>query len=187
MIDDILNAMVGEAQAFVSSIADPNLGSGQVLLMTNFKNTEVATYKMPLILLQVTGADDASLYPGGLKRVDWNWGFSSYHYMPDPGQNDLTGYAASLLKIVDLITDHFAAALIQGGWLTQAMTDVFTNYGFQLTLNGISHADDLGEDGMIMGWRTNFESTALFRGTKASQLSTQTLQKVQQINNPPFN
>lgn len=187
MIDDILNALVAEAQAFVQSIADPSLGTGTVLLMTNFKSEQVATYGMPLIILGVPDGHDTSLYLGGLKRVEWNWYFASYHLMPDAAGNDTTGYAASLLKIIDLITDHFSAGLLQNSWLTQGMRDLRTNYCYEMTLEGLGHADDLGADGLIMGFRINFGSLAVFRGTKQSNMSTQTLQSVRQVNNPPFN
>lgn len=186
MIDAILDALVKEAQAFVNSIADGNLGTGQVMLMTNLKNEEMATYGMPLIILGVPDAPETSLYIGGMKRADWNAFFASYHYMPDPANDDVTGYSAGLQIIIDLITDHFAAGLVNDLWITQGMRDLFNNYCYEMTLEGITHADDLGADGMLMGWRTNFGSLALFRGTSQSQMSTAPLLHVTQVDNPPF-
>lgn len=186
MIDDILDALVKEAQAYVNSIADDNLGTGQVMLATNYKSEELVTYGMPLVILAVPDGSDTSLYPGGLKRADWNANFASYHYMPDPTNDDPSGYAPGLMKIVDLITDHFAAGLLQNLWLTQGMRDLFSVYGYQMTLEGIGTADPLGADGLILGWKTNFGSLALFRGTSQSQMSTAPMMTATQVNNPPF-
>jgi hypothetical protein len=54
-------------------------------------------------------------------------------------------------------------------WLTQAMVTIFNNYGFQFTLTGITAADALDQDGLIMGFKIGFDSTAFDQVTQFNE------------------
>lgn len=45
-------------------------------------------------------------------------------------------------------------------WLTQGMVDIFNDYGFQFTLSGINAADAIDTDGLVVGFKIAFQSTA---------------------------
>lgn len=70
-------------------------------------------------------------------------------------------------------------------WLTQAMADVFFTYGFQFTMTGVLNADPVDEQGLIMGFKIQFDSTA-FDGLTLFTYNTHTLDTITQIENPPF-
>lgn len=178
MIDAIMQAVEAECQAFGASVAGDPLGTPQIMLVTNFKDIDMATYTMPLILIYIVDAPDTSRYIGGMKKSDWQLAFGSYHYNPDADLNDLSAYPASLSIIIDLIADHFATGLTGNAWLTSSMTTIWQNYGFKVTLNGIGRADPLGKDGLLMGWKVNFDSIALSRNTSNTAISTAALQYV---------
>lgn len=69
-------------------------------------------------------------------------------------------------------------------WLTQGMVTIFNDYGFQFTLGGILNADPVDQDGIIMGFKIVFESTALDNDTLFTGEAP--LVQVNQVNNPPF-
>jgi hypothetical protein len=54
-------------------------------------------------------------------------------------------------------------------WLTQAMADIFNTYGFQFTLTGITNADALDQDGLIMGFKIGFDSTSFDQVTQFNE------------------
>jgi|GEM_PF-2401905 len=74
--------------------------------------------------------------------------------------------------------------VIGTSWLTQGMVTIFNNYGFQFTLSGILNADPVDQDGVIMGFKIVFESTALDNKTLYSGEAP--LISVTQVDNPPF-
>lgn len=69
-------------------------------------------------------------------------------------------------------------------WLTQGMVTIFNNYGFQFTLSGITAAEPMDEDGIIMGFKIVFSSTALDDQTLFTGEAP--LISVTQVDNPPF-
>lgn len=54
-------------------------------------------------------------------------------------------------------------------WLTQAMVTIFNTYGFQFTLTGITNADALDQDGLIIGFKIGFDSTAFDQVTQFNE------------------
>jgi hypothetical protein len=181
MIDDILNAVMAEAKALLSGTG------GTVILKTDFLNTDIGAFSLPLLLIDLTGAPDTYQMLGGASRVDWNFSFNSYHYMTDPMGDDQSGYSRSLLAVIDTIRQHFS----KGQWLnltvSPTMGDLLNNYCFKYTLSGIEPADGIERDGMKMGYKIVFDCVGIDNNTNDVQDSTQTLLNVVQINNPPFN
>lgn len=59
--------------------------------------------------------------------------------------------------------------VIGTSWLTQAMANIFNIYGFQFTLTGITAADAIDQDGLIMGFKIGFDSTAFDQVTKFTE------------------
>ena len=177
MIGDILNAVMQECKALLADQA------GTVILKTDYKASNLPSYAMPLLLVDLYDATDSVQYPGGLTRVDWNFAFNSYHNAPDPKVDDDSGYSIGLLDVIDSIRQHFSI----GAWLTHGMTNILNNYAFRFTLSGISPADALEQEGLIMGYKIIFDSAAVDTGTSGTVLSSQVLEVVDQINNPPFN
>lgn len=61
------------------------------------------------------------------------------------------------------------AYVVGTSWLTQAMVTIFNTYGFQFTLTGITAADAIDQDGLIMGFKIAFDSTAFDQVTQFNQ------------------
>lgn len=180
MIGEILNAVLQECKALLE-------GTGaEVILKTNMKSMVKESYSGNLILVDISDAPDSKQYANGLTQVDWKFGFNSYNYEPDAYVDDATGFSTKLLDFIDTIRQHFTSGLVNDAWLTQGMTDIFNQYGFQYTFGGIGVAEAVETDGLIMGYRIDMESTALDEATLSIIDSTSTLQKVQQVGNPPF-
>lgn len=187
MIGQITNAILNEVKELLS-------GTGaQVMLKTNFQIKKIPDYNGNLVLLDIDAAPDSVQYPGGLTRMDWNWGFSSYNWEPDAYVDDETDYSTSLLNFIDTIRQHFSKSLpgalpISGDtnmWLTQAMSDIFNIYGFFFTFSGLTNADALDAEGLIMGFRIGFQSTAFDSVTLFTENDI-VLQTITQVDNPPF-
>lgn len=66
-------------------------------------------------------------------------------------------------------TSNNSGYVIGTSWLTQAMVTIFNNYGFQFTLTGITNADALDQDGLIMGFKIGFDSTAFDQVTQFNE------------------
>lgn len=177
MIGEILNAVLKETTALLD-------GTGaSVLLKTNFKLKDGLTNSMPLVLLDLQDGPDTTQYPGGLTRCDWVFSFNSYNYEPDAYVDDTSSeYSAKLLNFIDIIREHFSTGL----WLTTDMGLVFDLYGFQYTLSGITVAEAIDQDGLIMGYKIGFESTAFDNKTLFVVPSINPLEEVKQVSNPPF-
>lgn len=73
------------------------------------------------------------------------------------------------------------------GWLTPGMQLIFDRYGFQFTLTGLTTADavEMDENGLIMGYKIGYDSTAFDNGTNYNEQDI-TLLTVIQVGNPPF-
>jgi len=180
MIGDILNAVMQECKALLVD------EGGTIMLKTDYKTSNLPSYTMPLLLVDLLDAPDSLQYPGGLTRVDWNFAMNSYNYAPDPKADDPTGYSMQLLDIIDKIRSHFS----KGIWLnttSPTMIDILNNYCFKFTLSGITSADALDQDGLIMGYKIIFDSVGVDDGTSSEVDSTAPLETVDQIDNPPFN
>lgn len=183
MIGEILEAVRQECLEFLKQNADPAGGVGTVIVETDFRQADLQSYSMPLILLDMVDGHETSQYPGGVTRVDWMFGFNSYHYMPDSTVDDDSGYSPELLDIIDKIRQHFSTGLALGIWLTQGMTGIYENYDFQFTLLGVARAKALNADGLKMGWRLGFDSMAIDSSTSSVVPSTAALTYVQQLDN----
>lgn len=187
MIGEITNAILNEIKALLSSTG------AQVILKTNFQPKKLPDNNGNLVLLDIQAAPDSVQYPGGLTRMDWSWGLNSYNWEPDAYVDDETDYSTSLLNFIDTIRQHFSRSLpgalqISGDtnlWLTESMTNIFDVYGFQFTLTGVTNADALDQDGLIMGFRIGFDSTAFDNSTLFVNDNV-SLQTASQVNNPPF-
>ncbi len=191
--------MLGEiTQAILQEVKTLLQGTGAtVILKTQFQNKKLPDYNGNLVMMDIEAAPDSVQYPGGLTRMDWKWGFGSYNWELDAYVDDDTDYSTGLLDFIDKIRVHFTANFgnlvnpgtkpyIEGtGWLTQAMGDVFNIYGFQLTLTGLTTADALDQDGLVMGFKIGADSTAFDSSTKYVKDNVY-LSKVMQKNNPPF-
>lgn len=163
-------------------------GTGaQVMLKTNFLIKKTPDNTGNFVLLDIDDAPESLQYPGGLTRMDWKWGLSTYNYEPDAMVDDPTDYSTNLLNFIDQIRQHFSLAQYgaNGQWLSTEMANVFDTYGFQMTFFGITKADPIDQDGVIMGFKIDFESTALDSVTDYV-IDTVIAQNVNQVDNPPF-
>lgn len=163
MTDHIMQAVLNECKAFLQQSPD---GPGTVILEEDYKHTNLLTYTMPLCLIDLMDAPEESQWIGGSTRVDWIFGFNTYQLEPDSYLDDDTTYSTGLMRIVDDIRRHFSL----GFWLVpartddtqpMAMQDVIDNYGFKFTLTGKTKARPLDQEGLILGWRINFDSLAI--------------------------
>lgn len=185
MIDEILQAILDEAKAYLASIADDSTGMAMVIKKTNITDESKNNYTYPLLMIGTVGGIETSLYCGGTKRQDWLFDFSTYALAPDADVDDESGYSTSLLKIVDQVTDHFAAGMVNNLWLTAGMTNIFNDFCFEFTLIGLDRADPLDATGIAMGWKINMDSIGIDGGTSSVQPSTSVLEHVTQIDYPP--
>lgn len=163
MVDEIIDAVQQEAEAFSKQNGE---FIGQIILKSNFKDSGEITYLMPLAMLEIMGGEETSQYPGGVTRMDWNWGFNLYNYQDNAYGDDTSGDSAGLLKWTDQVRRHFTKRM----WLTQGMTDILDRYGYKFTLSGVHEADKLkyGE-GLCKGWRFMFDSISLDLDTDSVQ------------------
>lgn len=191
MIGDILNAILQETLTLSHTWEN----YGTILLKTDYKNSKLPDYAMPLIIVDLADGVESMQYPGGLTRMEWEFLFNGYNYSPDGYIDDSTGYSTSLLKIpIDEIRRHFSI----GRWVAimpkdnPADPDVYfmdyvrDTYGFRFTFSGVSPADALTEDGLVMGYKIGFDSVSFDDITKAVIASAEVLEEVDQIDNPPF-
>lgn len=168
MIGEILNAVLQECVALMKSQGD---NTGTVIFKTDFTSQNIASYKMPLMILDLLDAPDTRQLPGGVTMAEWMFAFNCYNYEPDPAGNSVSGYQPGLINILDTFRTHFSI----GSWLTQGMTDIFNTYGFKFTISGIQPADALDQDGLVLGYRIVFDSVAVDETTSQVQYSTATL------------
>lgn len=183
MTGEITNAIVQETLA-MPDFTDGG-GEGSVMLKTDFKMSDIGSYGMPFVLAEILEGEDSDQMLGGVKRMAWKIGLNSYGYQPDITGDDKTGYTTQLLNVIDRITDHFNAGRLKG-WLTPGMTTILNNYGFRFTFSGISPADPLDGDGLIMGYKVIMDSVSVDTSTGNIQSSSSVVTTVTQINNPPY-
>ena len=180
MTGDILRAIMYEAKALFIEMG------GTVLLKTDYRASKLPTYSMPLLLIDFTEAPDTYQCLGGQTRCDFNIGFNSYNFMPDPTTDDPDGYSQNLMDIVDVVRQHFSAGIWSNLTQSPTITDILNNYCFKFTLSGLLPADAISEDGLKMGWKIMFDCTGIDDATDSVEDSTQVLTDVTQVNNPPF-
>lgn len=173
MIGEIVSALLAECKAlFVDTPAT-------VVLRTQFKFDNVDSYSMPFLLLDVIpGGDDVAMI-GGATMMYWNFAFNTYSHEPNSSVNDDTGQSENLLNFIDKIRRHFQI----GKWLTPNMVGIENDYGFKLTFGGMHNADPIEQDGVIMGFKSLFESAAIDTLTDQVQDSIVPLQYLIQIQN----
>lgn len=175
MIGEILDAVIKECTALLE-------GTGAtVILKTDFKSNSIATYGMPLLLLDIPDGTDTGMWHGGATHADWLFALNSYNYEPDAYGDDKSGYSTGLLDVIDEIRRHFSFEV----WETQDMIDVCIKYGFRYSLSGILPADALEGDGLVMGYKIVFDSIAIDLTTAAVADSSAVLEHVTQQGYPP--
>jgi hypothetical protein len=171
-IGEILFAVLKECKALLS-------GSGaEIILKTNLKKLDREAYSGNFILIDWTDAVDSLQYPNGLTRMDWKIGFNAYNIQPDAYVDDPTDYSTALLNFIDQVRQHFESGLVNDWWLTQGMTDIWNQYGFQFTFGGVGVAEAVELNGLLMGWRIEMETTALDSVTRSIVESTGVLEHV---------
>lgn len=175
MIGEIIDSVLKECRALLD-------GAGAtVILKTDFRTDNLATYGMPLLLLDIPDGTDTGMYLGGHTRTDWVFGFNSYNNEPDAYNDDTTGYSTGLLDIIDEIRRHFSFEV----WLTPGMDQMRDKYGFRYSLSGILPADALDASGLVMGYKILFDSIAIDVDTRAVAESSAVLEHVGQQGYPP--
>jgi hypothetical protein len=172
MTGDIFNAIAQECKAFLES------SGGTLLFKTNYRPKHIPTYIMPLLVIDMSSNIDAFEYIGGVTRADWNIDLSSYNFMPDGYIDDDTGYSRDLLDVIDDIRRHFSTAAWINTTNSPTMIDVLDNYCLKLVLGGISPANQLEGDGLIMGFKITFDCCAIDNVTGTTQQSTSVLTTV---------
>jgi hypothetical protein len=184
MIGDIINAVLGECIAAIQ-IPDDSGVIGTAILNTDYSSDKLRSYSMPLILLDMMDGPESRQFLSGGTSIDWAFSLNTYNQAPAAYGDDVPndGYSASLLDLIDEIRQHFSLRM----WLTPAMTEIETNYGFKFTFGGISRADKLEGDGLIMGWRLVFESMAIDVVTNWTEPSEYGLEIVNQFGNVQVN
>jgi hypothetical protein len=170
MIGQILQAVIDECKKLLET---SNPGA-TVIFKTDFKNMDLTTYSMPLLILDVGDAPDAGQQIGGLTRLDWQFALNTYNYMPNAQTSDDKAFSTGLMDVIDAVRRHFT----KGIWLTQGMTDIEVMYGFVFSLSGIQGADMLDGDGLVLGYRIVFDSLAYDLETSDIIESTEVLEFV---------
>lgn len=188
MTGEILKAVSEETKAFLQQSNQGNF-PGTVILETDFKSDQMASYAMPLVILDMQDAPETSQYLGGVTRVDWIFGMNSYNYQPDGYLDDATDYSANLLNIIDEIRRHFSLHMwIRAARETDAdpmtMPDVEETYGFKFTLSGLTRANPLEKDGLVMGWRIMFDSLSVDEETDSIYPSPQPMEGADPVGYP---
>lgn len=176
MIGDILDAVLKECRAMLEDTG------GTVILKTDYKPSNLPSYQMPLVLVQMVNAAEAYQYPGGATKVDWQFAMNSYNIEPDMMVDDETDYSTSLLNVIDDTRVHFSNF---SPYLTTGMGDILVKYGFRFTLSGVMEADHMEQDGLTMGYKIVFDSMAIDMSTTEDTDSVP-LEHVVQVDNPPF-
>ena len=171
MIGEILNAVIQEAKLLFEG------QGGTVLIKTDYKNSSLPSYSMPLLIVDLLDANELTHYINGVTRADWNFAFNSYNYMPDLYNDDNSEYSKNLLNVIDDVRRHFQT----GDWKSPLMVAVLENYGFKFTIMGINPADALEDQGLVMGYKIVFDSVAIDNQTNTILNSTQVLEKVTQL------
>lgn len=186
MLGEITKALLEETKELLS-------GTGAtVQFRTNWLAKKVPDNNGNLVLMDIQDGADSVQFPGGLTMTAYRFNFNSYNYQPDATVDDPTDFSTNLMNFIDDIRQHFSKSLpgalpISGDtnmWLTQAMTDIWNQYGFFLTFSGITGADPIDTEGLLFGFKISFESTALDSVTLFTENDI-ALQTITQINNPP--
>ena len=94
------------------------------------------------------------------------------------------GMLFTCLQGITTFTTTDGGFVIGTPWFTQGMVTIFNDFGFAFTLTGITNADALDQNGLIMGYKIGLISTALDSVTLFTENDI-TLQTITQINNPP--
>lgn len=76
--------------------------------------------------------------------------------------------------------------LVTGGWLTVGMWNILNKYGLRFTLSGITTADALEGDGLVMGYRVGFDSISFDQDTSNIAQSSVPLTALTNVGNPPY-
>lgn len=81
----------------------------------------------------------------------------------------ITGTYFTCLDGITSFTSASNGYVIGTSWLTQGMVDIFNQFGFQFTLTGITNADALDQNGIIMGYKIGLISTSFDQITQFNE------------------
>lgn len=156
-----------------------------VMFKTNFKTSDMPTYKFPLVLIDMEPGGDFQEMPGGLTMADWEFSLSIYDYLQDISGLDPTEFSVQVGKKADDLRRHFQNFTI---FKTPEMLAALTNYGTRWTLSGVKPADHIEtQDGLSVGFKFIFDTISWDNKT-LGVVPGPALQTadINQINNPPF-
>lgn len=154
-LPDAINGLMRELKSYFTNI------KGNAILDTEMG--EDFTTDFPLCICELSDAPESARLPGnGVTRLDWNFSLRVHAFEPGAYNADDGGYSASLMQIVDNLRVYFEME----NWATDEMKALVTNYGFRVTSDGISKAENLSvNEGISMGYRLNFVSIAIESAT----------------------
>ena len=147
--NDIVSALMKELKYFFSD------KGGNAILNTELNND--FTFTSPLCVLDVRDAGNSGRLIGGVTKYEPDIDFRVYPLEPNAYNSDDGNYSTDLIKIVDLVRQHFSNEI----WLTDEMKALMTNYGFRMSYMGTSRDESLAsEEGQILGFKHTFSSIA---------------------------
>lgn len=154
-----------------------------ILLRTDYRPANMATYKMPLILIAVEASEATMQFMGGLTEEDYMITLSAYNYEPDNSGMDQTGYSANLIdNVLSPLRRVFSN---YSTFKSAAMRALNPTYGTRLTLVGMHKAEALEHpDGLILGEAITFDSISFDNKTTGFVEQTP-LQTINVVNPPP--
>lgn len=168
MISEILQAIIEETKALLAETG------ATIIFKTDYKSTELTSYNMPLVIIDLYEAPDSGQMIGGVSKIDWIVGLNTYNYMPNGYAAPDGGYSTDLLLPIDTVRRHFSKEL----WLTDEMKAALNDFDFRFTLTGITGADALDEDGIVKGYKIGFDCIGFDIDTNSTIDSSQVLQYV---------
>lgn len=157
-LPDAINGLMRELKNYFTNI------KGNAILDTEMG--EDFTTDFPLCIAELNDAPDSARLPGnGASRLDYNFSLRVHAFEPNAYNSSDDGYSASLMQIVDDLRIYFTME----DWATDEMKTLVTNYGFRVTFDGITKAENLSvNEGISMGYRLNFVSIAIEAATNQS-------------------
>jgi hypothetical protein len=164
MEGDIIYAFIQELKSLVGDTGST------ILLRTNWKRTDMPTYKMPLVLIDIHPTGECMQLIGGLTMMDYDCAFSVYNYQQGTPE-DPTDYSATRINNADAVRQHFSDF---SNFNAAQMASAFNTYGMRLSFQGAGAAEPLEtENGLAMGRAWHFSVTAFDNSTTGSQYKTQ--------------
>jgi len=169
MIDDISQAFIEELQTYVNADTTGMYARATVMIDTDFNITNVPTYILPLIILEIDEAPSSRQLIGAPTQMEWNINIVVYVFEPDP--YGAGTYGTGLLAIVDDLRQHFA-----GAFLSPKMDALVTKYMFNNSFTGIVKAQEIEKNNkVVIGRKIQYESVGIDFKTASTIDSTSDL------------